>query len=39
MCQKVLGRTVFPNLSRLITFAAAALVLTPFVRNQCVSYF
>ena len=24
----------FPNLSKLITFAAAPLVLTPFVRNQ-----
>ena len=26
--------TFFPNMSKLITFAAAPLVLTPFVRNQ-----
>ena len=25
---------LFPNLTKLITFAAAPLVLTPFVRNQ-----
>ena len=25
---------LFPNLSKYITFAAAPLVLTPFVRNQ-----
>ena len=31
---KVPGRTFFPNLSKIITFAAAPLVLTPFVRNQ-----
>ena len=31
---KVPGRTFFPNLSKSITFAAAPLVLTPFVRNQ-----
>ena len=31
---KVPGRTFFPNLSKLITFAAAPLMLTPFVRNQ-----
>ena len=31
---KVPGRTFFPNLSKFITFAAAPLVLTPFVRNQ-----
>ena len=31
---KVPGRTFFPNLSKCITFAAAPLVLTPFVRNQ-----
>ena len=30
------GRTFFPNLSNLITFEAAPLVLTPFVRNQSV---
>ena len=30
-CQGVPG---FPNLTKLITFAAAPLVLTPFVRNQ-----
>ena len=29
-------RTFFPNLSKFITFAAAPLVLTPFVRNQSV---
>ena len=28
------GRTFFPNLSKLIAFAAAPLVLTPFVRSQ-----
>ena len=28
------GRTFFPNLSEIITFAAAPLVLTPFVRKQ-----
>ena len=28
------GRTLLPNLSKFITFAAASLVLTPFVRNQ-----
>ena len=28
------GRSFFPNLSKSITFAAAPLVLTPFVRNQ-----
>ena len=28
------GLTFFPNLSKFITFAAAPLVLTPFVRNQ-----
>ena len=32
--QKVPGRAFFPNLSTFITFAAAPLVLTPFVRNQ-----
>ena len=31
---KVPGRTFFLNLSKLITFAVAPLVLTPFVRNQ-----
>ena len=31
---KVPGRTFFPNLSKFITFAAAPLVLTTFVRNQ-----
>ena len=31
---KVPGPTFFPNLSRFITFAAAPLVLTTFVRNQ-----
>ena len=31
---KVPGRTFFHNLTKLITFAAAPLVLTPFVRNQ-----
>ena len=31
---KVPGRTFFPNLSKFIAFAAAPLVLTPFVRNQ-----
>ena len=31
---RVPGRTSFPNLSKSITFAAAPLVLTPFVRNQ-----
>ena len=31
---KVPGRTLFPNLSKIITFAATPLVLTPFVRNQ-----
>ena len=30
---KVPGRTVFPNLSKLMTFAVAPLVLTPFLRN------
>ena len=34
---KVPGRTSFPNLSKLITFAAAPLVLTPFVRDQGLS--
>ena len=34
---KVPGRTFSPNLSKLITFAAAPLVLTPFVRNQKVA--
>ena len=28
------GRTFFQNLSQFITFAAAPLVLTPFVRSQ-----
>ena len=28
------GSTFFPNLSKIITFAAAPLVLTPFVRDQ-----
>ena len=28
------GRTFFPNLSKFITFEAAPLVSTPFVRNQ-----
>ena len=28
------GRTFFPNLSNVITFAVAPFVLTPFVRNQ-----
>ena len=32
--QEVPGRTFFPNLSKFVTFAAAPLVLTPFVRNQ-----
>ena len=32
--RKVPGRTFFLNLSKFITFAAATLVLTPFVRNQ-----
>ena len=31
---KVPGRTFLPNLSKFITFAAAPLALTPFVRNQ-----
>ena len=31
---KVPGCTFFPNLSKIITVAAAPLVLTPFVRNQ-----
>ena len=31
---KVPGRTFFPNLPKFVTFAAAPLVLTPFVRNQ-----
>ena len=31
---KVQGHTFFPNLSKIITFAAAPLVLTPFVSNQ-----
>ena len=31
---KVPGRTFFSNPSKFITFAAAPLVLTPFVRNQ-----
>ena len=31
---KVTGRTFLPNLSKTITFAAAPLVLTSFVRNQ-----
>ena len=31
---KVPGRTFFPNPSKVITFAAAPLVSTPFVRNQ-----
>ena len=30
----VTGRTFFANLSNLSTFAAAPIVLTPFVRNQ-----
>ena len=34
--QKVLVYTFFPNLSKSITFAAAPLVLTPFVRNQMI---
>ena len=31
---KVPGRTFFANLTKLLTFAAAPLVLTPFFRNQ-----
>ena len=31
---EVPGRTFFPNLSKLLTFAVAPLVLTPFVRHQ-----
>ena len=31
---KVPGHTFFPNLSKILTVAAAPLVLTPFVRNQ-----
>ena len=31
---EVPGRTFFTNLSKIITFAAAPLVLTPFVCNQ-----
>ena len=31
---EVPGRTFFPYLSKFITFAAAPLVMTPFVRNQ-----
>ena len=31
---EVTGCTFFPNLSKFITFAAAPLLLTPFVRNQ-----
>ena len=34
---KVLGRTFFPNGSKLMTFAAATLVLTPFVRGRGVA--
>ena len=30
-------RTFFPNLSKLVAFAATPLVLTPFVRNQMMS--
>ena len=36
---QVPGRTFFPNLSNLITSAAAPWVLTPFVRNQQVQSF
>ena len=32
--QKCQGVPFFPNLSKLLTFAAALLVLTPFVCNQ-----
>ena len=31
---KVPGHTLFPNRPKVITFEAAPLVLTPFVRNQ-----
>ena len=34
-CQGVI--TIFPNLSKIITLAAAPSVLTPFVRNQAAS--
>ena len=34
MSPEVPGRTFFPNLSKEFTFAAAPLVLTPFVHNQ-----
>ena len=37
--QGVPGRAFFPNLSKIITFAAAPLVLTPFVRNQHYYYY
>ena len=36
---KVPRLTVFPNLSKFITFAAAPLALTPFVRNQGPTHF
>ena len=36
--QKCQGRTFFPNLSKLFTFAAAPFVSTPFVRNQTCHY-
>ena len=34
---KSAGAFLFPNLSKFITFAAAPVVLTPFVRNQIVA--
>ena len=34
ICQHVDCAYLFPNLSKIITFAASPLVLTPFVRNQ-----
>ena len=36
---KVPGPTFFPNLSKIVTFAAAPLVLAPFVGNQEGSHF
>ena len=39
ICQHLsILRTFFPNLSKLIAFAATPLVLTPFVRNQIIPH-
>ena len=37
ICPKVPGRTFFPNPSKFVNFCSGPIVLTPFVRNQCLS--